>query len=38
MDIIFSEGPLNMNWTVVLKNIRGDLESFINDEGWDFLA
>jgi len=41
MDIIFSEGPLNMEWKNVMGEIRKKIEldpqSFINEGGWNFL-
>jgi len=36
-DILFSEGPMNLNWTNILSKIRGDLEDFIANGGWNFL-
>ena len=37
MDIVFSEGEMNMNWANVMKMIRNDTEEFINNGGWEFL-
>lgn len=37
MDILFSEGPQNMNWANVMGEIKTDLELFVNDGGWSFL-
>jgi nucleosome binding factor SPN SPT16 subunit len=36
-DIVFSEGPMPLNWTVVLQQIREDLGAFVEDGGWAFL-
>lgn len=35
--LIFSEGAINMNWQNVLAEIRGDLEGFLEQGGWNFL-
>lgn len=37
-NIKFYEGPANLQWNEVLKNIRGDLEDFYKDGGWKFLS
>lgn len=37
MDILYSEGPMPLNWQAILQSIRGDLEGFIAQGGWAFL-
>lgn len=36
-DIKFTEGPLNLNWNKIMKQITDDFEQFVADGGWDFL-
>lgn len=36
-DILFSEGTMNLNWTNILMKIKGDLNEFIEEGGWNFL-
>lgn len=35
--VLFSEGPMSLNWTNLLTQIRGDIGSFIDQGGWSFL-
>ncbi|KAI9190105.1 FACT complex subunit spt16 [Blastocladiella emersonii ATCC 22665] len=37
-DILFSEGPVNLNWTTIMKTINEDPAAFFNDGGWTFLG
>jgi nucleosome binding factor SPN SPT16 subunit len=37
VDILFSEGIINLNWTKIIQKIKKDPEEFINDGGWSFL-
>jgi len=37
VDILFSEGIMNLNWVNLLSRIRNDLEDFIENGGWNFL-
>ncbi len=37
-NIKFYEGPANIQWNEVLKQIRLDLEGFYDDGGWNFLS
>ncbi|CDW89086.1 isoform a [Stylonychia lemnae] len=37
MNIIYSEGPICLNWPTILDSIREDFDSYINDGGWGFL-
>ena len=37
MDILYSEGPIPLNWTTILQQIREDIGSFISQGGWGFL-
>ena len=37
MDILYSESKVNMNWNEVLREIKSDLHSFVNEGGWSFL-
>ena len=36
--IIYSDGPQPMNWTAILKEIRDNFESFLEDGGWKWLT
>lgn len=38
VDIAFSEGPLNLNWTTIIKTVVSDPYGFFADGGWSFLA
>lgn len=38
VDIPFYEGPLNLNWTVIMKTISQDPKDFFETGGWDFLS
>lgn len=38
MDILFSNGPNNLNWKNLMKRIREDPENFIEEGCWGFLA
>ncbi|KAK4535829.1 hypothetical protein CDCA_CDCA06G1854 [Cyanidium caldarium] len=37
VNIPFYQGPSNLNWNVVLRTIREDLEGFYEEGGWRFL-
>lgn len=37
VDILFSEGTINLNWNKIIQKIKKDPEEFINDGGWSFL-
>lgn len=37
-NIKFYEGPANLQWNEVLKNIRSNLEDFYEQGGWSFLS
>ena len=37
VDILFSEGVINLNWNKIIQKIKKDPEEFINDGGWSFL-
>ena len=36
-DIAFFEGPLNLNWTTIMKTVNEDPAQFFKDGGWKFL-
>lgn len=38
ISIPFSEGPLNLNWSTIMKTITADPHQFFVDGGWSFLA
>ncbi|KAJ9236799.1 hypothetical protein DTO169E5_5569 [Paecilomyces variotii] len=38
VDIPFTEGPLNLNWTTIMKTVTSDPHGFFADGGWSFLA
>ncbi len=37
MDIVFTEGPVNLNWTQIMKTINEDPAAFFQEGGWTFL-
>eukprot|EP00050_Salpingoeca_kvevrii_P010632 m.9559 g.9559 ORF g.9559 m.9559 type:complete len:1001 (-) comp2986_c0_seq1:1075-4077(-) len=37
VDIVFTEGPQNLNWVKIMKSITEDLQGFIETGGWSFL-
>ena len=37
INIVYSEGPMCLNWANILGHIRGDFEGFVNDGGWSFI-
>lgn len=36
-EIAYSEGPLNLNWSVIMKTVQADPHQFFVDGGWGFL-
>lgn len=38
VDIAFTEGPLNLNWSTIMKTVTSDPHGFFADGGWSFLA
>ena len=38
VDIPYSEGPLNLNWSTIMKTVTADPHSFFADGGWHFLG
>ncbi|KAA8647532.1 chromatin-remodeling protein SPT16 [Aspergillus tanneri] len=38
VEIAFTEGPLNLNWTTIMKTVVSDPYGFFADGGWSFLA
>ena len=38
VNIPFSEGPLNLNWSMIMKTVAADPKQFFQDGGWEFLA
>ncbi|KAI9708942.1 MAG: FACT complex subunit spt16 [Bogoriella megaspora] len=38
VEIPFSEGPLNLNWSQIMKTVLADPKAFYADGGWNFLA
>ncbi|KAG0299854.1 FACT complex subunit spt16, partial [Dissophora globulifera] len=38
MDIVFYEGPVNLNWGPIMKTIQEDPADFYEQGGWSFLA
>lgn len=37
VNIPYSEGPLNLNWTTIMKTVTADPHLFFKDGGWSFL-
>lgn len=38
VDIAFTEGPLNLNWSAIMKTVTSDPHGFFLDGGWSFLG
>lgn len=38
VDIPFTEGPVNLNWSAILKTVNDDPYEFFKEGGWSFLA
>ncbi len=38
VNITYSEGPLNLNWSTIMKTVIADPHQFFADGGWSFLA
>jgi len=38
VDIPYSEGPLNLNWAMIMKAVVIDTHNFFADGGWSFLS
>ncbi|KAI9729207.1 MAG: FACT complex subunit spt16 [Cirrosporium novae-zelandiae] len=38
VDIPFTEGPLNLNWSMIMKTVTADPHQFFKDGGWSFLT
>lgn len=38
VDIAFTEGPLNLNWSTIMKTVVSDPYGFFAEGGWSFLA
>ncbi|KAK5071914.1 FACT complex subunit spt16 [Lithohypha guttulata] len=37
VDIAYTEGPLNLNWSMIMKTVIADPHQFFKDGGWSFL-
>ncbi|RUS30293.1 hypothetical protein BC938DRAFT_479592 [Jimgerdemannia flammicorona] len=38
VDIAVTEGPMNLNWTMIMKTVNEDTGQFFQDGGWGFLG
>lgn len=38
VDIPYSEGPVNLNWTAIMKTVNDDPYDFFKEGGWSFLG
>lgn len=38
VDIPYSEGPVNLNWSAIMKTVNEDAYDFFKEGGWGFLA
>lgn len=38
VDIPFTEGPLNLNWSTIMKTVTSDPYGFFAEGGWSFLT
>jgi nucleosome binding factor SPN SPT16 subunit len=36
-EILYSDGPLNLNWQTIMKTVTSDPHQFFQDNGWAFL-
>ena len=36
-DVCYTEGPISLNWSAILAQIRSDISGFIKGNGWSFL-
>jgi nucleosome binding factor SPN SPT16 subunit len=37
-DVPISEGPVNLSWPAIMKQINEDPLTFYQDGGWEFIA
>jgi nucleosome binding factor SPN SPT16 subunit len=37
VDLVFTEGPMNLNWSTIMKTINDDPKAFFEEGGWSFL-
>jgi nucleosome binding factor SPN SPT16 subunit len=37
VDVAFSEGPVNLNWSQIMKTVNEDPKAFFAEGGWSFL-
>ncbi|KAI9298644.1 SPT16-domain-containing protein [Neoconidiobolus thromboides FSU 785] len=37
VDVVYTEGPVNLNWNAIMKTIKDDPAGFFEDGGWKFL-
>ncbi|KAI8062799.1 FACT complex subunit-domain-containing protein [Gilbertella persicaria] len=37
VEVAFTEGPVNLNWSMIMKTVNEDTGEFFRNEGWDFL-
>lgn len=37
VNIAYTEGPLNLNWSMIMKTVTADPHQFFKDGGWSFL-
>ncbi|KAJ1726760.1 FACT complex subunit spt16, partial [Coemansia biformis] len=38
VNLVFTEGPVNLNWTQIMKTVNKDPAEFYQEGGWGFLA
>lgn len=38
MNIAFTEGPVNLNWSQIMKTVNEDPAGFFDEGGWGFLG
>jgi len=38
VDLVFYEGPQNLNWTQIMRTINKDPADFYKNGGWSFLS
>lgn len=38
MEVAFEEGPVNLNWSMIMKTVNEDPAEFYRNGGWNFLG
>ena len=38
VEVAFEEGPVNLNWSMIMKTVNEDPAEFYRNGGWNFLG